>query len=288
MSPKIENECADPFRDLHQRFRGTDGQVLEVLPLSSAVVGPACFFALPFERDGVVTWNDRGAGSRHKLGRGRSMSNVGRIMGISALIVAPTIAVVTYLALEPKSRSSGPPSAPEDVGVPIASRTTSEPQEPPKVSDDVAAAAPLPAPAIPRDVKAPLVPETESASIPVPTVEQEPSSPEKPGSGERKGMRRREGTKLHNVEGVVSKRGTDYQFRPNDASRPMILLGNQVLERIEQYEAAKSREGKRLIWSLSGQVTEYHGENYLLATGAHISTISDRDSLDLEGRQEPK
>lgn len=74
---------------------------------------------------------------------------------------------------------------------------------------------------------------------------------------------RREGSKLTGITGTVRRRGNRFEFVPLDHSPPLLLLENQLLQRID---AVQDRDAnpEALRWKANGLVTEYLGDNYLL------------------------
>jgi hypothetical protein len=79
--------------------------------------------------------------------------------------------------------------------------------------------------------------------------------------------RLREGSKLVNVQGRMELVGDQATFTPAEGSESFRLLENLALERINQI-LSDSRDKSQ--WEISGMVTEYRGNNYLLVTKAVI------------------
>lgn len=73
---------------------------------------------------------------------------------------------------------------------------------------------------------------------------------------------RREGTKLTNVVGTIRRRGSRFELLPSDGSLPLILLENQLLQRVDVSLQSAPTGGS--LFRVNGVVTEYLGENYLL------------------------
>lgn len=71
----------------------------------------------------------------------------------------------------------------------------------------------------------------------------------------------REGARLVDKEGRISERGGRYFFAPDGESEPFTLLENQTLERVA---SASSNQDVEQKWSISAQVTEFHGMKFLL------------------------
>lgn len=217
------------------------------------------------------------------------------------VVMAPAIVAIFYVAMTGRSavkvRSE---EKPEDVAVAISSTTTEqEKTESPKVSTSPPTPPPIAELTKPKggnraeksngagSISAPKLPADEFVEQ-APTrselnsgggspaggaIAGESTAVDRPAEGEpgpRKHLRR-EGTQIVHVVGTISKRGSQLHFQPEDGSSGLLLLENQLLERIEGYELARSREGRPSRWTLSGRVTEYRGSNYLLLTGATLA-----------------
>lgn len=74
---------------------------------------------------------------------------------------------------------------------------------------------------------------------------------------------RREGTKVDMLVGTVRRQGSRFEFLPVDGTTPLILLENQLLQRID-YVQDRQPNASAIRWKVSGLVTEYLGDNYLL------------------------
>lgn len=202
------------------------------------------------------------------------MRNVWWIVGALVVIVAPTVGTSIYLARNaPPKKQSG--TALVDAATPIATVTSVASDEENSPEDSVEEGSgdssdesePVGRPIS----RPPAIPPNLDLAESTTDSDYDTANPPRPGlEGKSRALRRREGSHLVNVVGEVVKRGTEFEFQPSDNSGSLILLENLVLERMEHYEAAKNREGKRLVWKLTGQVTEYRGQNFLLATSVHI------------------
>lgn len=213
---------------------------------------------------------------------------------IGLVVLAPFAAAVVYLGFRPETSGARPAAGPaEDIAVPIGHATTSEapqtretpaspPIKPPDVSTliDPLDGADGRAPADGLPIVSPQIPEEYQPDVRSSKAKpQETRAPaaesmaigdaDQPASVKGQNLRR-EGTQIAQLPGRVVPRGAQIAFQPSDGTGMLLLLPNQLLERIEQYEAARSRDGKSGTWRLSGRVTEYQGENYLLITGATL------------------
>lgn len=86
----------------------------------------------------------------------------------------------------------------------------------------------------------------------------------RPASATEAAPIRREGTVLTDVRGAVARVGNRYEFRPADGSAPLILLENQLLERILYLQQHGGPGPSSNAWVLTGVVTEFQRNNYLL------------------------
>lgn len=73
---------------------------------------------------------------------------------------------------------------------------------------------------------------------------------------------RREGTEVTDLVGKIQRQGNRLLFVPEDGSASLTLLENQVAERVEMTTGRETAAATR--WRVSGTVTEYHQQNYLL------------------------
>lgn len=71
----------------------------------------------------------------------------------------------------------------------------------------------------------------------------------------------REGTSMPESVGVFRVVGDRIQFVERDGSRSFRCLENLMLQRVQQVIADESTE---TAWIVTGQVTEFKGENFLL------------------------
>jgi hypothetical protein len=96
------------------------------------------------------------------------------------------------------------------------------------------------------------------------------AQPSNPADKGRKPERRfREGTRLVDRMGHFRTTGDRLIFYSQQDDRRLSALENLALERVARVisESADSHQ-----WSVSGIVTEYHGQNYLLVTRAILKT----------------
>lgn len=73
--------------------------------------------------------------------------------------------------------------------------------------------------------------------------------------------RLREGTKVHDLVGTVGQTGRRFTFFVDTDGTRFVLLENLMLERILRSQAAHPGTVR---WRISGAVTEFQGQNYLL------------------------
>lgn len=71
----------------------------------------------------------------------------------------------------------------------------------------------------------------------------------------------REGARLLDREGTLAERGERWVFTPDSEKEGFTLLENQTLERMTSAASNSTQEQK---WSVSGVVTEFQGNHYLL------------------------
>lgn len=83
--------------------------------------------------------------------------------------------------------------------------------------------------------------------------------------------RLREGHILTDVQGTFDAAGNRVQFRPADGSSSLRVLENLALERVTRI-LEETRSDR--LWLVSGTVTEYRGENYLLITRVVLTSRS--------------
>lgn len=109
-------------------------------------------------------------------------------------------------------------------------------------------------------------------------IETEPS-PNKQGADERDAeststpipQRLREGTELNGISGKFEITGDRITFYPADGADALRVLENLALERIARELSGIERER---LWRVTGQVTEYQGNNFLLVTYAILKNQS--------------
>lgn len=80
----------------------------------------------------------------------------------------------------------------------------------------------------------------------------------------------REGTQLSEAVGHFRLSGSRVVFVLADGGRQLTVLENLTLERIAQMARD---DGQRVVWTVSGLVTEYQGANYLLVRRARRRSV---------------
>lgn len=80
-------------------------------------------------------------------------------------------------------------------------------------------------------------------------------------NSERKVELSREGTKVAGVVGTISQSGRRWIFTGDEDSAAYRLLENQSLERVVR---AIEEDPQDVRWKISGELTEYMDENFLL------------------------
>ncbi|MGC3970691.1 MAG: hypothetical protein QM775_26140 [Pirellulales bacterium] len=88
--------------------------------------------------------------------------------------------------------------------------------------------------------------------------------------GPRKGVRQREGTKLVERRGRFEVHGDRVVFLAQDPDAHFVVLENLALERVVR---SIEESGPQLLWSISGQLTEYRSTNYLIISRATVKSI---------------
>lgn len=79
------------------------------------------------------------------------------------------------------------------------------------------------------------------------------------------GMRLREGARITDLVGEFQRSSDRYTFVQEDAKQGIRVLENLALERVSRI---LEDDPSPRMWSVSGTITEYRGENYLLVTRA--------------------
>lgn len=98
------------------------------------------------------------------------------------------------------------------------------------------------------------------------------------GPGRRKPFHRiREGTELTNQLGSFIRKGDRVIFVTDDSRRQFAALENLALERVA---ATMTEDDGQRQWEVTGQVTEYHGGNFLLIRRAILTNSSQPKSSD--------
>lgn len=114
--------------------------------------------------------------------------------------------------------------------------------------------------------RAPVTPLTEDR--PVASNASEAGTVSSKRNPEKEFHLRREGSELLDVVGSVRRQGHRYEFVPADGGPPMILLENQILQRIASSASQAGRASPLSRWKVSGTVTEFERANYLLVRRA--------------------
>ncbi len=78
----------------------------------------------------------------------------------------------------------------------------------------------------------------------------------------------REGTRLHQVQGVFSTNGERLQFATADGKVQIITTENLLAERV--LRTIQESSDTSLAWTIQGTMTEYKGANYLTLNYATI------------------
>jgi hypothetical protein len=90
---------------------------------------------------------------------------------------------------------------------------------------------------------------------------------------------------LTDVQGTFDTAGNRMQFRPADGSSSLRVLENLALERVTRI-LEETRSDR--LWLVSGTVTEYRGENYLLITRVVLTSRSNASaSPAVPGNKQP-
>lgn len=84
------------------------------------------------------------------------------------------------------------------------------------------------------------------------------------------GARMREGTRLAEMVGTIVQNGNRYQFLDEKQGQPLTLLENLALERVLRIQQAYFGT---IRWQISGTVTEFRGQNYLLLERAMLRRV---------------
>ena len=108
-------------------------------------------------------------------------------------------------------------------------------------------------------------------TVPKGTVVGQPAE----GGQGTKSERLREGTKIVDQVGYFLTTGGSPKFYANDGKDQFEGLENLNLERISR---TLGENPDRLMWSISGMITEYQGSNYLLIERAVLKTKNVRRS----------
>jgi hypothetical protein len=87
--------------------------------------------------------------------------------------------------------------------------------------------------------------------------------------GNGKTVSLREGGEIVNQAGYFRATGNRLAFESADNKRSFIALENHNLERVAQTVAENA---KRLEWIVSGTISEYRGENFLLVNRAELKS----------------
>jgi len=84
--------------------------------------------------------------------------------------------------------------------------------------------------------------------------------PEKNSEEEHKKLLLREGTQLEDVQGRFTQSGDRTMFLEEGTNRSTKCLENLWLQRI----VSSQKSDRRVTWQVTGKVTEFEGENYLI------------------------
>jgi hypothetical protein len=84
--------------------------------------------------------------------------------------------------------------------------------------------------------------------------------PEKNSEEERKKLLLREGTLLEDVPGRFTQSGDRTMFLEEGTNRSTKCLENLWLQRI----VSSQKSDRKVTWKVTGKVTEFEGENYLI------------------------
>jgi hypothetical protein len=87
------------------------------------------------------------------------------------------------------------------------------------------------------------------------------------GNDKKVGLR--EGGKIVNQAGYFRASGNRLTFESADYKRSFIALENHNLEQVAQ---AVAENAKQLEWIVSGTISEYRGENFLLVNRAELKS----------------
>lgn len=110
----------------------------------------------------------------------------------------------------------------------------------------------------------------EPASV-IPSVK--PAAPEKAPAakagidGYQTNGRWREGTRLHQVQGIFATSGERLQFTTSDGKVQILTTENLLAERVIR---SIQESSEPLAWTIQGTLTEYKGVNYLTLNYASI------------------
>ena len=112
------------------------------------------------------------------------------------------------------------------------------------------------------------MPNTAKTALETARLTQTYDSGEKiPGNDKKVGLR--EGGEIVNQAGYFHATGNRLAFESADKKRTFIALENRNLERVAQ---AIAENAKQLEWIVSGTISEYRGENFLLVNRAELKS----------------
>lgn len=83
----------------------------------------------------------------------------------------------------------------------------------------------------------------------------------------------REGTPVVELLGHFNVQGERVSFQSHDQSLSLVALENLALERISRQVAETP---KLLTWAVTGSITEYRGQNFLLVSRAQLKPTTSR------------
>ncbi|MGA2059145.1 MAG: hypothetical protein ABSG67_01590 [Thermoguttaceae bacterium] len=112
------------------------------------------------------------------------------------------------------------------------------------------------------------MPNTANTALETSVLSQTYDSGEKlQGNDKKVGLR--EGGEIVNQAGYFHATGNRLAFESADNKRSFIALENRNLERVAQ---AIAENAKRLEWIVSGTISEYRGENFLLVNRVELKS----------------
>ncbi len=95
-------------------------------------------------------------------------------------------------------------------------------------------------------------------------------------------QRMREGSRVTDVLGHFRDSGEGWNFNFKDENRTIVALENLALERIAR---SVDESPDQILWNLTGVLTEYRGQNYLLITRAVIKNQTFENNAASSGKK---